>query len=365
MGSSDKGSVVYMDEPGSIQIKEFSVPSPDPNAIVTDVIQANVCGSEAHMFKDRHPIVKESILGHEAVCRVRELGDEIKTDYAGEPISKGDVIAPVYFQTCQQCPPCQIGDFYLCQNAFEHWTQPPEKWPHFHATFATHYYINPNQYFYKIPEGLDPSIAAGANCALSQVLFGLNKIGLEYQDTVVIQGAGGLGLNTIAIANVVGAETIVIEGVETRLEQARAFGADHVIDFREYDTVEARTQEVLALTDDLGADIAVEVAGVPEAFSEGINFIRDGGKYLEIGNAFPGNTTEFDPGKLTRAAIEVTGVVRYQPWYLKKALDFLNEYADQFPYDRMIDATYRLTEVREAIDKSDSRQITRAALRPN
>ena len=75
-------------------------------------------------------------------------------------------------------------------------------------------------------------------------------------ETVVIQGAGGLGLSAIAVCKRRGARVIVIDGVEYRLEAARAFGADEIVDLREYDTSAARIQRVRSLTEDWGADVA-------------------------------------------------------------------------------------------------------------
>jgi len=362
--ASETGKVVYMDEPGHVEIREYEVPSADPGAVVADVVQANVCGSEIHIFGGHHPQVQTGILGHEVLCRVKELGDGVEIDSAGEPVEVGDRIVPVYFRTCQQCSSCNIGEFNLCQNAYEHWSRSPDEPPHFHGTFGTHYYITPEQYFFTVPEGVDSEIAAAANCALSQVMYGLDRVEVGADDTVVIQGAGGLGLNSVAVCNERGAETIVIEGVDGRIDRAHEFGADHVIDFREHDTVEARADRVRELTDGVGADVGVEVAGVPEAFAEGIHLLRDGGRYLEMGNISPGITTEFDPGTLTRTSIQITALVRYQPWYLHKALTFLDANADDYPYGDLIDATFDLADAEEAIEQSTNREITRAALRP-
>lgn len=364
MSSRPTGRLVYLNEPKNIETKEYEVPEPGPNGLIAEVERANVCGSELHIWRGHHPEVKEGVLGHEVLCRVSELGANVDTDYAGNPIEEGDLIAPVYYITCQKCSSCLEGDFHLCQNAYKHWSKSPEEAPHFHGTFSTHYYVHPKQYFYKVPEGLDSGIAAGANCALSQVMFGLDETGIEYGDTVVVQGAGGLGLNAVAVANERGARTIVVEGVDGRIERAREFGVDEVIDFREYETVDERAERVRELTGGVGADVAVEVAGVPDAFSEGIHLLRDGGRYLEMGNVNPGHTTDFDPGTLTRKSIDITSVVRYNPWYLHKALNFLNENTGKYPYSDLIDAEFDLSNVETALAKSDSREVTRATLIP-
>ncbi len=364
MSDRPTGTLAYLESPGNVEIREYEVPEPEPGAVLTEVEQANVCGSELHIWRGFHPEVKEGVLGHEAVCRVAELGEGVETDFAGRPIEEGDMIAPAYFLTCRRCPACQEGQFNLCKNVYRHWSKPPEEPPHFHGTFATHYYVHPDQYFYRLPEGLDPGIAAAANCALSQMLFGLDEVGVDDGDTVVVQGAGGLGLNALAVATERGAETIVIEGVDGRIDRARAFGADHVVDFREYDTVDARVGRVQELTDGIGADVGVEVAGVPEAFAEGVRLLRDGGRFLEVGNVNPGQTTEFDPGTLTRKAVQIVPAIRYDPWYLRRALSFLADHAEDYPYADLVDAHFDLVDVDDALQRSDSREVTRAALHP-
>lgn len=363
--NDETGRLVYLNGPKDLEFREYPVPSPDPHAVVTEVVRSNVCGSELHVWKGDHPL-QDCVLGHEALCRVSELGSKVETDSAGTPIEVGDLVAPVYFQTCQSCDFCRRGEFYACDNDYEHTGKSPEIWPHFHAPWGTHYYIYPDNHFYKIPEALEDhlNVTAAANCALSQVLFGIEQVGVDYNDTVVVQGAGGLGLNATVVANEYGAETIVIDGVGKRLEQARSFGADHVIDFRELDTVAARKARVDEITDGVGADVAIEVAGVPEAFVEGIELLRKGGRYLEMGNVRPGYDVDFDPGKLTRKSIDITTAVEYDPWVLYDALEFLANTIDDYPYGRLIDAEFALAEIDEALEASERRDLTRATLLP-
>lgn len=364
--TTETGRLVYLNGPRDLQFREYEVPDPDPHAVVTEVVRSNVCGSELHVWKGDHPL-SDCVLGHEALCRVSDLGEKVDTDSAGVPVEEGDLVAPVYFQTCQSCDFCRRGEFYACDNDYEHTGKSPDIWPHFHAPWGTHYYIYPDNHFYKIPTELEDhlNVAAAANCALSQVKFGIDEVGVEYNDTVVIQGAGGLGLNATVVANEYGAETIVIDGVDKRLEQAEAFGADHVIDFRERDTVDARAERVDDITDGVGVDVAIEVAGAPDAFVEGIELLRKGGRYLEMGNVRPGHHVDFDPGKLTRKSIDITTAVEYDPWVLHESLQFLANTVEKYPYERLIDAEYRLEDIDDALEASESRDLTRATLIPS
>ena len=356
------GKVAVMTEPLTLNYQEYEIPTPEPGAVLVKVTRTNVCGSELHIWRGQHPTIKRGVLGHEMIGEVHTLGEGVTKDYAGTPVKVGDRIVATYFLTCKKCSPCQQGQFHLCENAYEFWTKQPEIEPHFHGTFATHYYVHPDQYFYKVPDNVPDVSAASANCALSQVYFGIEEAELNYNQTIVIQGAGGLGLYATAIAKEKGATVIVIDGVKNRLEQAKKFGADYCIDMNEYPTTELRERAVLEITDGKGAHVGMELAGVPAAFTEGIHLVRPGGKYVTIGNVSIGKFVEFDPGLLTRKSIKILPIVRYNPWYLRKSLEFLSKNIEKYPFKDMLDAEFTLDEINIALDKSASREVTRASI---
>jgi threonine dehydrogenase-like Zn-dependent dehydrogenase len=332
---------------------------------VVRIRRANVCGTEIHVFHFHHPVIKECVLGHEFVGEIVALGPGVETDFAGQPIAVGDRVVAPYFLTCRKCPACRRGEFNLCQRGIEHWAQPAEHAPHFHGAFATHYYIHPDQYFFKVPDDLSDSIVAGANCGISTVLFALSESGLDAGERVVVQGAGGLGLYAAAIAHDAGAQVIVIEGIPERIELARRFGADHVIDMSALSTMEERAAEVAELSDG-GADLVLELTGMPAAFTEALNLARRGGRVIEIGNVSEGPAHEVSmaPGLITRKALRVTGSLRYHPWYLNTALQFLQRRHASHPFDELTDREYGLHEVSEAIGRAEAKQITRPAVVP-
>jgi threonine dehydrogenase-like Zn-dependent dehydrogenase len=355
-----KGKVAIMMIPDHLTFGEYDFPEVEPGAVLVKVIRANICGSEVQMLKGLTPFKR--VLGHEMVGEIMKLGPGVETDYAGNPVKVGDRIAAAYFLTCRKCNPCNEGRFHLCVNAYKHWTKTPEEAPHFHGAFGTHYYIYPDQYFYRVPDNVPDSAAASANCALSQVYFGLEKANLRYNETVVIQGAGGLGLYAAAVAKEFGATVIAIDALSGRLEKAKEFGADYLIDMNEYDTVEKRAQRVYELTEGKGADLGMELTGVPAALNEGIQLVRVGGRYVSIGSNSPGNMTTFDPGLMTRKSIDIIAMVRYDPWYLHKALKFLSRNIEKYPFGEMLDAEFCLEDLYVALTKSASREVTRASI---
>lgn len=360
-----KGRVAALVGPRKVEIMEFDLPTPEKGAVLAKVLRSNLCGSELHIWNWSHPVIKNAVLGHEMIGEIYELGDGVETDYAQQPVGVGDRIVAPYFVTCRKCPPCARGDFHLCQSAYRGWSQPPEKAPHFTGTFATHYYIQTDQYFYKVPEALPSDIVAGVNCGLSQVIFGIDKANLLNGETIVIQGAGGLGLYATAVAKEKGARVIVIDAISQRLDLASDFGADHLIDVSGRSSQEV-IEEVTKLTAGAGPDVVLEVAGVPKAFLEALEMVRVAGRIISIGNVSIGEGHEvlIAPGLITRKSATVIGVVRYNPWYLKKSLEFLERTHSKVDFSKMSATEFKLEEVNEALLKAESRSVVRGVIVP-
>jgi threonine dehydrogenase-like Zn-dependent dehydrogenase len=361
------GRVVALVGRESMQIEEYELPVVPEGAALLRVRRANVCGSDVHIYHWRNPNLRDLVMGHEFVAEIAELGEGLTTDSSGAPVSVGDRVVVVYFRTCHKCTPCNRGDFNMCVNGVGSLAQPARVAPHFHGAFATHYYLTPGQYFYKVPDGLSDAEVAGANCGLAQVMFALDGLEVKRAQTVVVQGAGGLGLYACAVANSTGARVIVVERDPKRIEAARAFGAAEVVDMIAHPTPEDRLKQVMDMTDGEGADAVLEVTGRSEAFAEAIGFARIGGSIASVGNLNMGEAFELKiaPAIFTRKNLRVHGYLRYDPWYLLKAVNFIADNQDRYPFESLSDRTYSLDEIEEALAKSESGEVARPSVIPS
>ncbi len=357
-----KGTIAFIPEGHKIDFLEFEVPPPLPGGLIAQITQTNVCGSEVHMWKGEFG--RRGIMpGHEMAGTIQTLGQGLTKDWADVPVKVGDRIAPVYYTVCNRCDNCVAGDQAACLNRVMGAAH-PEKPPHFTGTFATHYFVKPDQHFYRIPDNVPDLIAASANCAMSQVYWALDRGRLAYGEKLLVLGAGGLGLHAMAIAKARGAKVVAIDGVDLRLAQAKRFGADEVIDLRQYADFKARQARVRELLGGSLPDVVLEVAGIPQAFVDAISLVRNGGRVLELGNISPGQTAPLAPSMVTFKSAEVVGVATYPPHYLKKSLDFLALHMGTYPYLELCDAKFPLSRAAEALDKSERKEVTRAALFP-
>jgi threonine dehydrogenase-like Zn-dependent dehydrogenase len=146
--------------------------------------------------------------------------------------------------------------------------------PFFVGGFGDYFLLPAGAVVYTVPDAVPDEVACGANCALSQVMYGLERVDQRLGEMVVVQGAGALGLYAVAVAKARGAARVIaVNGVPERLELARAFGADDVIDLNAAATVKDRVKIVRELTDGQGADVVVEVVGHPSAIDEGLKML--------------------------------------------------------------------------------------------
>ncbi|MBA2448370.1 MAG: alcohol dehydrogenase catalytic domain-containing protein [Chloroflexi bacterium] len=353
-----------------LRLVERPVPEPEPGAALVRISLANVCGSDLHMWRGEMDLRKlgralPRNLGHEMCGRIAALGEGVTTDSAGAPLAVGDRVVYRYTFACGRCQACLVGMTRACPHQARHLATTCEVWPYFKGAFGDYTYLFPGHVVFKVPDALSDGMVAGINCAFSQVICGLDVARLRLGETVVIQGAGGLGIYATAAARELGAgRVIVIDGVQERLDLAAAFGADELIDLRELPTPEGRIERVKALTEGWGAHVVMDLAGSIGAIPEGLQMVGNGGRYVEIGNISPDMTFPMDPARLIPRNVSFLPVGFYEPSHLQQALDLMLRTRDRYPYDRVVSDVFPLDQVNEVLAEQDKGRITRAALAP-
>jgi threonine dehydrogenase-like Zn-dependent dehydrogenase len=365
-------AAVFLGPGRPFEIREVPLPEIEPDAALIKVSLANVCGSDLHFWRGDAPLKLPKdgwIFGHEMTGRVAKLGRNVTTDSLGRPLREGDRVAYTYFYPCGRCRVCLAKEPANCPAKIER-PRGPSEFPHFHGAFAEYYYLRPGGSLFAVPEALTDELVSPVNCALAQVIHGLDAAGLAFGGSVVIQGAGGLGVYATAVARDMGASTvIVIDQLPGRLELARAFGADHVLNVKEVPERKERVALVRTWTGGLGADVACDFVGFPQVIPEGIEMLRPGGTYLEIGTISRGAKIELEPATLVWGAKKIVGVIMYEASVIPRALDFLVRNRTRFPFDRLISHKYPLEQINQAFSESEwhnreTTKISRAALVP-
>jgi threonine dehydrogenase-like Zn-dependent dehydrogenase len=340
--------------------------------MVLKITQAGICGSDLHSWRGDgvpQPVPEGGRpTGHEGTGVVYALGPGVTTDSMGKPIKEGDRIVYSAVAPCGNCNQCMAGNGNWCVNGFFR-RSTPHQFPFFTGTYADYYHVAPNQARFKVPDELPDSVLGWVNCAMGTVTEGLQRAGAREGDYVVIQGAGGLGLNAVAMAKDMGAHrVIVLDRLEGRLELAREFGADHTINIEsEWTTPEMRRQRVMELTDGRGADIVMELVGKSDLMVEGLTYLANGGTFVEIGNIVRGNTATIDPSTML-AGKKIMGSAMYRPAMLPMLLENLVKKQGKLPFDKIVSNTFPLAQINEAFEQAEwlDRQtaVTRTMLVP-
>src|SRR6266581_3836862 len=250
---------------------------PDPNIqeptdVVVRIDSATICGTDLHILKGDVPEVRPgTILGHEAVGTVLEIGSAVTT------LEPGDRVLVSCITSCGRCRFCKEGRYGLCTGGggwiFGHLIDGLQ------AELARVPFADTS--VYKVPAELsDEQVLFLADILPTAYEVGVLNGGVEPGDTVAIVGAGPIGLATIMTAKLhTPGRIVAIDLDASRLEKALEFGADIAIDNSKEDAV----ARVMELTGGLGADVAIEAVGVPETFELCADLIRPGGRVANVG----------------------------------------------------------------------------------
>jgi threonine dehydrogenase-like Zn-dependent dehydrogenase len=173
--------------------------------------------------------------------------------------------------------------------------------------------------------------------------------GVRFQETVLVQGAGPIGLYSLVTALESGAGRVIVVGApKDRLELAKRWGASDVINIEEVKDSAERRNRVLALTNGRGPELVVECSGVPAAFNEGLDVIQKGGRYLVLGQT-SANTVPVAPGIIVGKGLTIVGSVSAAIPHFYKALQLIRNRRTKYPFGEIVSHKYRLEDINQAL----------------
>ena len=193
------------------------------------------------------------------------------------------------------------------------------------------------------------------------MVHGLENIGgLEYGDTVVVQGSGAVGLMGLMLARDAGADrVIVIGGPAPRLALAKEMGADEIINIFDIPAAQ-RIARVMELTNNRGADVVFECAGVPAAVAEGLEMVRIDGRYLIAGHYGDAGTVPLNPHLINRKQITIKGAWSASNRHFLRALTLLRK----APVHKLVTHHFPLDQINEAVIATEKQEALKAVITP-
>jgi len=249
-----------------IRIEDVPKPKIRNDEVLVKVKVAGICGSELHAYEGvsqrRTPPL---VMGHEFAGEVAEIGKDVKNLKLGERIA----VDPL--KRCGVCTPCVRGQGNVCRNVKLFGLHTSGAFAEYVAVPALNCYVLPDHVTYEEGAMTEP---------LSVALRAVNNTDVKLGDTVVVIGAGIIGLSILQAAKAAGAGRLVAtDVVDYRLDFAKSLGADITINSMTEDAV----SRIMELTNGSGADVVFEAVGLEATVQQGLNMLAIGGKLTVVG----------------------------------------------------------------------------------
>ncbi len=281
---------VRLFSPGDLRVEEVAIPVPNDEEVLLKVMACGVCGSDiprANIYGAHNlPLT----LGHEFSAEIVELGKSVESFEVGDRVT----VAPLI--PCYECKWCVSGHFSLCES-YSYFGSRREG-------AMAHYVASPAKNLLKIPDNVGYTDAATTDpCA--NAIHALLLAKPKKDDVLCVFGSGPIGLYAIACSRQFGINKVVAIDIDDRkLEVAKQYGADYVINSVKNDPVEV----VKEITSGNLADIVIDFTGVPQAQLQGFDCVSKLGKYIVVGISHKGLPLEaYQVDKLMRGQISIIG----------------------------------------------------------
>jgi len=297
-------------KPGQLELREVETPSPGPGEVVVKIRAALTCGTDLKAYLRGHPkIPMPTLFGHEFSGEIAQVGQGVKT------FREGDQIMSVHSAPCGTCYYCSRGQDNLCEmtmrakvmGAYAEYIRVPSH------IVKQNMYAKPSNLSFKEAALLEP---------LACVLHGFDQFTLGRDDTVVVIGAGAIGLMHLLILRTLGVDRVILVGRRAyRLKLARELGAAHVVDAAQEDAPAFVTHT----TRGGGADVVIECTGKPEVWESAIQMVRRGGQVVLFGGCPSGTKVSIDTGRLHYDQITLRSPFHYTRAAVRRSYDVLTE----------------------------------------
>lgn len=343
-------AVVYHG-PQNIRVEDVPLPSCDAGRLLVKVDACAVCGTDLKTLNNGNPrITPPMTIGHEFTGLVEKLGDNVAGDFA-----LGDRIVMATSVSCGNCYYCQRQWPNLCENLAPMGFAYPGGMTQYvtipaRAIERGHVVKTPLM----APE--HAALAEPVSCAVNS----LSQCEFQAGDTVLVLGAGPMGLMNACVARSLGAGKIILSELSAaRLKQAGQFGFDVLLNPETEDLNECVRQH----TGGLGADIAIVAAPAAKPQQEAVHLVRKRGSVVLFASLPSGNSMlNLDSRALHYGELRMVGTSDSAPWHVEKAVELLA--SGEVPADQLASHVLPLEQVHQAFQLMKSGEALRVVLRP-
>jgi threonine dehydrogenase-like Zn-dependent dehydrogenase len=348
-----------------LDLREVPGPELEPGAALLRTLFSEVCGTDVHLHHGRLSVPFPIIPGHVSVGVVSDARGAIR-GVDGEAIREGDTVTFLdVHETCNHC--------YHCLVAHQPTRCPQRKVYGISYSanegllggWAQGIWMKPGVKMLRIPTALAPETFIGGGCGLVTALHAVDLAEIRLGESVAVLGVGPVGQSAIALAALSGAADIVGVGApDDRLAFACRMGATHTLPL-DLPAAE-RTANIRERTRGRGTDVVIEASGSPDAVSQALDIVRDGGRVVVCGHYTDNGPVEIHPHfQINRKHVEVRGCWGSQYSHFHRALEIATTFGDRVPWRDMVTARYPLEQAGQALAAVESRSAIKALIVPN
>ncbi len=283
-----KAKVIRVSEPKRIEIVEQEIPDAlQDGEVLVRMKSGGICGSDMHLYHGSLPFATyPRIIGHELAGEIAGAGKGVGSVTAGDHV----VIDPVV--SCGTCYACRAGRYNVCRSV-------KVRGVHLDGGFAEYFRV-PERSVHRISADIPWPHAALVE-PFSVAAQVLSRGGITGEDTVLIYGAGPIGLAILEAAGARGARCIVSDILDSRLDRARTLGAVRVVN-----STRESTEEVIGTeTGGEGIPVVIEAVGLPALFEEAVRVASPAGRVITLG--FDTRPSRIPMVEITRKELDVRG----------------------------------------------------------
>jgi L-iditol 2-dehydrogenase len=333
-------------QPKIVELRDLEVPKAPPGGMVVRVRAALTDGTDLKAYRRGHPqMPMPTPFGHEF------SGDVAAIDPTVTKFAVDDPVMCVHSAPCGRCFWCARGEEELCESVMS--TKILGAYAQYIAVPS--HIVDRNAY--RKPEGLSYEAAAFLE-PLACVVHSLDVLNPSPHATVLVMGDGGFGLLHAMLLAQRGARPVLAGRRTERLQLARGFGVEHIINAREADV----TQSIAALTSGRGADAAIECTGNPEVWEAAPSFVRRGGTVSFFGGLPSSTRVSFFAARMHYDEVRLISPFHFRPSSVKRAQELLASGAiDPSP---LITERVPLDEITRVFERLDGGEGIKFAILP-
>ena len=327
-----KASVCY--KQNDLRTEDLPIPEISDNEVLIKMLACGLCGTDIQKIRG-DSVNKPTVLGHEVVGEIVKKGKNVSK------FEIGDRVITAIHVPCFTCHYCNKGHYTICEQFRTNNIDPGGfaefiRIPELHLNHLTHKVSN------NVTDEEATLIEPIACC-----LHGLKQADIRPNDSVLIMGAGTIGILHAQLAKIKGANKVIVSDMsEFKLQKALNVGCDYAINIKEKNIID----EVNKITDGQGVDVIVIAAGVSSLVADAVNMVRRAGKIIVFSGFDKNKSVTLDVSRFFKDEISIIGTYSVTPYEFPEALDLLEK--RKLNTKEMITHVYPLNKLSEAIDIS-------------